>query len=127
MDNGEIVFSVPIKSFDFEKSLMQEHFNENYMESDKYPVATFKGKINGFSTKNTAWQTARATGILSMHGIENNMTCDGKIKITPDSVSIEATFQVTISDYKIKIPKVVFYNIAEVVEVKVKFGYAKLD
>jgi len=123
----DIVFSVPVKSFTFEKSLMQEHFNENYLESDKYPNATFKGKLTGFSLENTQWQDATATGIMSIHGTDKKDSYTGKIRILRDSVFVEAKFPVSLKDYNIKIPKVVFYNIAEIVEVTLKFSYAKID
>lgn len=127
LNTKEIVFSVPIKSFIFEKSLMQEHFNENYMESDKYPTATFQGKLSGIASENTQWQTAKATGIMSVHGVEKSGTYDGRIRIMADSVFVEAVFPIALKDHNIKIPKVVFYNIAEIIEVTVKFSYAKID
>jgi polyisoprenoid-binding protein YceI len=123
----EIVFSVSIKSFIFEKSLMQEHFNENYMESDKYPTATFKGKLAGIDTENIQWQSAKATGNMSVHGVNKSGTYDGRIRIMTDSVFVEAVFPIALKDHNIKIPKVVFYNIAEIIEVTVKFSYAKID
>ena len=127
LNTREIVFSVPIKSFIFEKSLMQEHFNENYIESDKYPTATFQGKLTGIVLENTQWQSAKATGIMSVHGVDKSGTYDGRIRITTDSVFVEAVFPIALKDHDIKIPKVVFYNIAEIIEVTVKFSYAKID
>ncbi len=120
---GEVVFSIPIKSFTFEKPLMQEHFNENYLESDKYPNALFTGKIHGFEQDTGSWQEATAIGKMTIHGVARDVTYEGKIKIEPNSMEIEAIFPVQLKDYKIKIPKVVFYNIAEIVEVTVKFSY----
>jgi polyisoprenoid-binding protein YceI len=127
LNTKEIVFSVPIKSFIFEKSLMQEHFNENYMESDKYPTATFKGKLTGIALENTQWQSAKATGNMSIRGIDKSGSFDGRIRIMTDSVFVEAVFAIALKDHNIKIPKVVFYNIAEIIEVTVKFRYAKID
>ncbi|MDZ7604277.1 MAG: YceI family protein [Cyclobacteriaceae bacterium] len=127
LNTREIVFSVPIKSFIFEKSLMQEHFNENYLESDKYPTATFKGKITGYMPEKMEWQSASAIGNMLIHGVEKSETFDGKIRIMADSVFVEAIFPIALKDYNIRIPKVVFYNIAEIIEVTVKFSYAKID
>ena len=59
---GDIAFSIPIKEFEFAKSLMKEHFNEKYMDSEKYPKSTFQGKINGFDAKATGVQNVKATG-----------------------------------------------------------------
>ena len=120
---GEIVFSIPIKSFTFEKSLMQEHFNENYMESDKYPKAIFKGEIMNFDLSNNELQKANAKGIINIHGVEQEISVEGQIKISDDSMELKAKFSIKLEDYKIKIPKVVFYNIAEIVDVTISFNY----
>lgn len=127
LSTGEIVFSIPIKSFEFEKSLMQEHFNENYLESDKYPTATFKGIISGFHEEGSGWQIAKAVGSMNIHGVSNDLTVDGEIKIEKDSFGIKSKFPIALQDYKIKIPKVVFYNIAEVVDVTITFTYEPID
>ena len=124
---GEAVYSIPIKGFVFEKSLMREHFNENYLESEKYPNATFKGRITGYDTVRHDWQRAVAMGKMNIHGVEKSVRYDGKIRITADSLFVEAQFPIALKDYKIKIPKVVFYNIAEVVDVTVKFSYEKVE
>ncbi len=127
LSTGEIVFSIPIKSFEFEKSLMQEHFNENYLESDKYPTATFQGTISGFNKDAEGWQKAKAQGSMNIHGVSNELSADGEIRIEEGSIGIKSKFPIALEDYKIKIPKVVFYNIAEVVEVTIIFTYESID
>ena len=127
LSTGEIVFSIPIKSFEFEKSLMQEHFNENYMESDKYPSATFKGIISGFNEEAAGWQKAKANGSMNIHGVQNELSAEGEVRIEEGSLEIKSKFPIALEDYKIKIPKVVFYNIAEVVEVTITFTYEPID
>jgi polyisoprenoid-binding protein YceI len=126
ISSGQIVFSIPVKSFSFEKSLMQEHFNENYLESDKYPEATFKGELLNVDPEIKEWQKAKASGIMDIHGVTQNIMVEGKIQINENMVEIKAEFPITLKDYKIKIPKVVFYNIAEVVDVTVSFNYEKI-
>lgn len=123
---GDIMFSVNIKSFHFKKSLMEEHFNENYMESDKYPKASFKGKINNlsaiiFSTDGS--YNTEVTGDLTIHGITNKVTVPGKIVIKAGVPTATASFRVKLADYKISIPRVVKDNIAEVVEVNLSCVY----
>ena len=79
---GKIVFSVPMQSFEFEKSLMQQHFNETYLESEKFPYATFKGKINeliNFSKSGT--YNLSASGTLNIHGVDQERTIKGKLII----------------------------------------------
>jgi polyisoprenoid-binding protein YceI len=127
LETGEIVFSIPIKSFEFEKSLMQEHFNENYLESDKYPKATFIGKLTGFSKSIATRQQATAAGIMKIHGVEQQISVEGELMIRDGFAEIHCQFPIELSDYKVKIPKVVFYNIAEVVDVTIKFTYEKVE
>ena len=122
LSNLDLVFAVKIKDFKFDKKLMQEHFNENYMDSDKYPKATFNGKIIGWD-KADGKQEVEAKGDLTIHGITQTVTLSGTIEKMGDKLEINSLFKVKLVDHKIKIPKAVFYNIAEVIEVTVKFNY----
>jgi len=125
---NSLYFEVPIESFDFEKDLMEEHFNENYMESNKFPTAQF----NGTFTSDIDWKTpgeydATVTGTMNIHGVENEMTDAGKLIIGKDgNISIESVFNVKLVDHDIDIPKIVIKNIAEVVEVTVKGTFAPM-
>lgn len=119
---GEIAFSVPIREFQFDKKLMQEHFNEKYMESDKYPKATFSGKLLNFDETQTGIQNVKASGKLSIHGVTKDVELSGTVQLS-DKLVLKSKFNVKLADYKIKIPQVVFQNIAEVVEVSVDITY----
>lgn len=119
---GEIVFSIPIRTFEFEKSLMQEHFNENYLESDKFPKAKFKGKITGFQ-KQKGKQQVVAKGTMEIHGVSQEVSIPGEIDFSEEQILIKAKFPLKVADYKIKIPAMVVSNIAEVVEVSLDFTY----
>jgi len=121
--SGEVAFRVPIQSFQFEKALMQEHFNENYLESDKYPNATFEGTLKGFDPNHAGEQSVTASGKMTIHGVTHSIEVPGTIQPQGEGWEMQATFPITVADYKIKIPKVVFYNIAEVVDVTVHFTY----
>jgi len=123
---GEVVFAVPIKEFEFAKSLMKEHFNEKYMESDKYPKATFQGKISGYKSDQNGEQKAIATGKFIIHGIERTVEIPGTLTKSDKNVLMKAKFIIRLEDYKIKIPQIVIYNIAEQVEVTVEFNYKPL-
>ncbi|MCJ0742182.1 YceI family protein [Pedobacter montanisoli] len=114
----ELNIQIPIKSFEFEKKLMQEHFNENYMESDKYPIAKFKGSIEPLIdwTKDGDY-TVSAKGILSVHGVDVARTIAGKINIKNGVISISSNFDVTCAVHHIEIPKLVFTKIAEIIKV----------
>ena len=78
---GDLVFSVPMKEFQFEKSLMQEHFNEKYVESEKYPRATFQGKLEGYDMTKSGAQDARAKGKLTIHGVTNEIDVPGTFTV----------------------------------------------
>jgi hypothetical protein len=125
-DNGQIVFSIPINQFEFKKSLMKEHFNEKYMESDKYPKATFKGQINNFEREKTNTD-AIAEGELEIHGIKKNIIIPGSLEYKNDVIIVHAVFTVKLEDYEIKIPTLLFQKIAEEVEVTISFEYKKYE
>lgn len=128
MPAGELQFSVLMKSFHFQKALMEEHFNEEYIESDKYPKATFKGKITDASkidlTKDGTY-TVSATGDLAMHGVTKSITTPATVTVKSGKVSAKAEFNVKLADYKISIPSVVKSNIAESIKVTVSCNYEK--
>ncbi|MEO6833712.1 MAG: YceI family protein [Chitinophagaceae bacterium] len=121
-DSGMVEFIIPIRSFKLEKALMEEHFNENYMESDKFPKAIFKGKVNGMSSvdfsKNGAYPVS-ATGKMTIHGVTKDVTIGGTIMIRDREPLISSKFNVECSDYGIKIPSVVAEKIAKTIEVTV--------
>jgi hypothetical protein len=117
-----IVIVVPIKSFSFQKKLMQEHFNENYLESDQFPKAIFKGKIVDWNGAEGSTK-ASAKGTMEIHGVTQEVTLTGNINRTGQSIKVETVFPIKLEDYDIKIPKAVFYKIAEEVEVTAKFEY----
>ncbi len=125
-DKGEFAFSVPISTFQFEKALMQEHFNENYLESDKYPKSTFVGRFTNY-TKQEGSRQVTAKGKLYIHGQTQEVTINGTLNHQGNAVSMNAVFNVPLKDYKVKVPKVVFYNIAEVIEVTVQFDFEPLN
>ena len=120
---GDIVFSIPIKDFEFEKSLMKEHFNEKYMETEKFPKATFQGKITGFQTTVAGEQPAKAAGKLTMHGVAKEIELAGTVEFNNGKVVMKSKFIVKLEDYKIAIPQLLWQNIAEEIEVKTEFTY----
>jgi polyisoprenoid-binding protein YceI len=113
--SDELVFQLTISDFLFPIPLMQEHFNENYLESDIYPKSFFHGKI--IEKKND--NNATVLGDLTIHGITNKIKVDGTIIKNKSSVVISAKFSVMLKDYNIKVPKVVFYKIAEEIDIDV--------
>ena len=121
---GELIFKVNNTSFEFRKKLMQEHFNENYMESDRYPQSEFKGKLTGdYNLKTNGTYTVKAEGVLSIHGVSKNYSTVAELTVNNGNVSARATFKVRIADHKIQIPSLVFKKIAEFVDVKIQALY----
>src|ERR1700757_1839989 len=114
---NEIVFSVAISSFQFRREKMQEDFNEDYMESDKYRDATYKGKKDG---------TYKITsqGVLTIHGVAKERTDTGTVSIKQGKITMKNSFLVRVANHGIKIPQLVLYKVAEVVSVKVTITYA---
>lgn len=119
VSTGDVAVLIPIKSFEFDKSLMREHFNENYLESDKYPDASFKGKMSDkYPLTPGANYEGTITGELLIHGISQHRDIVATLKVNADgSVLVSGKFNVKVEDHKIKVPTLVFQNIAEVVEV----------
>jgi len=121
-ENGELAFSVIMRGFEFEKALMQEHFNENYVESNKYPKSTFKGKITNFENVDLSKEgryEVNVKGQLTIHGESKEVSSDGVIEIKSGRINAITSFPITLSDYNISIPKAVIDNIAKVIEIKV--------
>ncbi len=126
IDNDEVVFSIPIKDFEFEKSLMKEHFNEKYLESDKYPKSIFLGRLLDVKKDVAGEQAVKATGKLTIHGVTKDVVIPGTLEIKGDYIIARSKFIIHLTDYKIAIPRLLWQNIAEDVEVSVEFIYKPL-
>lgn len=130
LSSSDFVFKVLMKSFEFEKALMQEHFNENYVESDKFPNATFQGKITNLKNVNfikPGIYNVTAEGNLTIHGITKKISAPGTIEVQGDKLNAKARFNIKPADYEIRIPNTVAAHIAESVEVTVDVTLDKLN
>ena len=124
--SGEIVFALLVKSFHFEKALMEEHFNENYMESSKLPKSTFQGKITNLSSIDFAKDgnyPATVEGDITIHGVKQHIISTGTISIKKKDVTVLSTFNIKVEDYKIDIPSLVAEKIAKTITVIVNCAY----
>ncbi len=120
---GKLEFGVLIKGFQFEKALMQEHFNENYLESSKFPKATFKGQIDNYSKIDVAKNgkiNIKVSGDLTLHGITKKVNTDAVINVINGKMDADATFNLLLADYNITIPALVKDQISKSVKVKVE-------
>ncbi|RYY68700.1 MAG: YceI family protein [Chitinophagaceae bacterium] len=125
---GDLQFYVLIKAFHFKKALMEEHFNENYMESDKYPKAIFKGTITDVGQVNftkDATYPVTVTGDLTIHGISKKVTVPATIQVQSGVAVASAKFNVKPADYGISIPRLVKDNIAQTIQIAVNCNYTQ--
>ena len=129
VSSGDMVFQALIKSFHFERALMEEHFNENYMESDKIPKSIFKGKITNLSSVNfTKPGTYDITvdGDLTIHDVTNKVSIKGTLEVVSGGINANSKFNIVPEDYKIIIPGVVRDKIDKNLEVTVTMKYTPI-
>jgi polyisoprenoid-binding protein YceI len=129
-ETGDVVSKMLVEAFQFEKALMQEHFNENYVESDKFPQAVLKGKI--VNLKDVNYTKPGINNVLleadiTLHGVTHHYTINGSVENQNGKIIAKAKFIVKPSDFEIKIPKAVENNIAKEVEVTVNFEMGPLN
>jgi polyisoprenoid-binding protein YceI len=127
---GEIQFVLLMKSFKFEKALMEEHFNENYAESDQFPKATFKGKIINLTDINILsgqLQNVKIEGDLLIHGKTNKIQAKGTLTYKDGQIIGISKFSISPPDYNIKIEKHLEEQIAKNIEINVEMGYIKTE
>lgn len=124
LQTGAVYFKIPIRTFEFRKALMQEHFNTDYLESDKYPFAEFKGKILNFKqAASDGKYNVTVDGQLTIHGVTKEYKEQGTLEIKGGKVKVISSFKIRIADHHVDIPQILFKNIAEVVDVKVNALY----
>ena len=114
---GEMAVQLLMRSFQFKKALMREHFNENYVESYKFPKALFRGKIMNYKERKEKSFEAEITGVLTVHGIEKEITTIANVTKTTDEIILTGDFVVKVADFDIKIPAIVVNNIAKNIKI----------
>jgi hypothetical protein len=122
LKTGNLLFIVLMKGFEFQKALMQEHFNENYVESDKYPKADFKGLVENISALNLSKDgryLVNVTGMLTMHGRTNRVEAKGTLEVNNGKISASATFPVVLKDYDITVPGLVADKVSKTATIMV--------
>ena len=127
---GNIEWAVLIKAFLFEKALMQEHFNENYLESDKFPKASFKGVVQNIKSidfKKDGTYKQKVKGKLTIRDVTQEVETDATFIVKGTKISASCTFEIAVADYKIKIPSVVADKIAKTMEITVQADYEPLN
>jgi hypothetical protein len=117
---NDIQVGVTMTYFKFRKPLMEEHFNENYVESDKFPVCIFKGKIlEAVDYTKDGENKVTVKGTMNLHGVTKDIEIPGTLTKKGNEILINAEFKIKVADYNIKVPSLYIQNIAEVVDVKI--------
>lgn len=127
LDTGEIAVSILIKAFKFQKSLMEEHFNESYMESDLFPNASFKGRLIDFDPSSIGSQTLIAQGEFTLRGITKPVEFKVSINHLGETIILEGEVEILVKDYNIKIPALLSPNIAKNIQVKFNLEYVPYE
>lgn len=126
---GSLQFAVLMKGFEFKKALMQEHFNDNYVESGKFPKAEFKGLITNHTEINytaNGTYTASVKGKLTIHGETKEIETTGTVTVKDGKIVLNSVFNVLVADYKISIPKLYRDNISKTIRVTVDCSLSPL-
>ncbi|MDI1321316.1 MAG: YceI family protein [Algoriphagus sp.] len=124
--SGELAVQLRVTDFNFPNKLMQEHFNENYLESEKYPTASFKGKIKEeVDLTKSGNHAVTAEGTMTMHGVSKPMVVKGTINTSGSEMKLDFKFQVKTEEFQIEVPSLVVTKIAEVIDVTGKMILVK--
>jgi polyisoprenoid-binding protein YceI len=126
--NGDVIFSVPMQSFEFEKALMQKHYNgEDFLDTKKYPRSKFVGKITNFESidlKKNGTYTVTVEGDLTIKDKTNHIKEQGKITVIDGTITTESTFKITLADYGVVFEKgKPASNIAKTIEIRFEGEY----
>ncbi len=124
--NGEFNFRQNLRLFSWGQGEKQKkHAEEQFWECDRFPHATFKGKIIGADLKSTGEKNVKAQGVFTVHGVSKNITVDAQVVVTNGKIAIDCTFPVKLSDYKIQVSQLLNKKIAPVFQVQVKADLTK--
>ncbi len=121
--DGTVGVSMLMRAFIFKKSLMEEHFNESYVESDIYPKTNFSGKIVDFTADSLNNGVAFIKGNMEMHGAKKEIEIKVRIESSDDKLVLMGDFEVPVQDFNIKVPPLLTPNIAKVIQVMFRFEY----
>ncbi|MCW5517068.1 YceI family protein [Muriicola sp. Z0-33] len=123
LENGQFAAVLLMKDFRFKRALMQEHFNENYVESERYPKAYFTGRIIDFNIEEVPYSEKEFTieGKLTIHGLTRSLTTKNTLKKHTDGIEMKSVFMIKPEEFNIKVPKLLFKKIAQEVLVEVHF------
>ncbi len=126
LENGNIAFQIQMRAFHFDIALMEEHFNENYIESEIYPKATFSGAFTEIPNNLETKQSLLIVGVIDFHGVKKEMEIPVNLVLNEGVLFGDSKFNLLCSDFNIDIPKIVSDKISNTIEVTVKASLTKL-
>lgn len=127
MESGKIAVQVLLRAFVFKKALMEEHFNESYVESDIYPKLLFNGNFTNFEALNNDGSPMFIKGIIDFHGVKKEIEIKTAVETNNENIVLSGDFLVAIDDFNIKVPPLLVPNISEEIQVKFRFEYTPYE
>ncbi len=121
LNENEFYLQVPLATLDTGIGLRNRHMRDNYLQTDKYPLAQYSGKMIRYEAANDSTYLVDVDGLFTLHGVEQKLTLQGKVTIRGDRLHVQAPIQLKLADYKVKIPKFMFLKISELIDIKVDF------
>jgi len=118
LETGEVEITIAIKSFEFEYEMMQDHFNEEYMESDKFPIAIFVGKVDSDIRDLSIETEVGVSGQLTVHGVSKDIKFKATLSKQDGFTKVKCKFPIVFKDYNIEEPSVLTKSVAKDVEMK---------
>ena len=125
--NGKVAVRVLLRAFVFKKALMEEHFNESYVESDIYPELIFDGKLIDYDASKFGDSPQFIKGIMDFHGVKKEIEIKANVAVTNRKIVLSGDFEVAIDDFKIKVPALLVPNISKEIQVKFRFEYSPYE
>jgi polyisoprenoid-binding protein YceI len=127
LHNNELYFEVPLETLDTGIGLRNRHMRENYLQTEKYPLAKYQGKLVKFETINDSTYSVSVEGKMTLHGVENGVALNGTVIVKEERLRVTAPFQIKLADYRIKVPQFMFLKINEVLDMVVDFQMFKFS
>jgi polyisoprenoid-binding protein YceI len=117
--HNEFYFEVPLETLDTGIGLRNRHMRDNYLQTDKYPLARFKGKAVNYQALSDTTYSISAEGKMTIHGVDRDLAVKGTLEMSGANIRIKVPFQLTLTDYGIKIPQFMFLKISEILDLEV--------
>jgi len=127
LTQGVLAFQIQMRAFHFDIALMEEHFNENYVESEAYPKATFRGVFVELPSELSQQKEVVVKGVMDFHGVQKEMEIQVRLLMIAGALVGESNFVISCSDFGIKIPKLVADKLANEIQVSVKATLNKIQ